>query len=322
MKRILISLLAISLSMPLWAQNSKKHKVAKDSTSTTEQSDETTVKSKKKNKKKDTDTEDQADEKTTRNKKNTKGKSKKTDEDADMPAPPKRPAPKKPVPGQHTPQQHMVNGKKSKEPAPPAITVVNYYDQLPLEFLPQVAAYKDYKASLNSRLKVKDDAQFRESMIRTKNLEKGYLDLFTPGNDNLITRVQLFQTKQIGNKPPKLIMVVEQSDCKPECTNEIHIYRKDTTWKDVTKELMPKIDYKYAYNKIREKYKQQYLDYDLFDAKNYKDDATLKKAIVFNLVPGEEKIVVKEQYLPVELYTIKFEPNAPKGKFAATKSGN
>lgn len=217
-------------------------------------------------------------------------------------------------PERHTP------GKKGKQPAPPAITVVNYYEQLPLQYLPQVADYKNYKMSLNSRLKVRDDAQFRESMIKTKNLEKGYIDLFTPGNDGLITRIQLFKAKPAGDRAPKLLMVVEESNCTPNCTNDIKIYRKDTGWVDVTKDLMPKIDYKYAYNKIKEAYKKQYLDMDLFEAKDYKDEQKLKQAIVFNIVPGDEKIVVKEQYLPVELYTIKFDANAPKGKFTASKS--
>jgi hypothetical protein len=211
-------------------------------------------------------------------------------------------------------------GRKTKEPAPPAITVVTYYDQLPLRYLPQVSDYKNFKASQNTRLKVHDDNQFRESMIRTQNLEKGYVDLITPGNEGLITRMQLFKAKPSGDRPPKILMAVEQSNCTPTCTNEIHIYRKDTGWVDVTSEVMPKIDYKYIYNRLKEAYKKQYLDLDLFEAKDYKDEQKLKQAIVFNIVPGEQKIVVKEQYLPLELYTIKFDENAPKGKFTASKS--
>lgn len=214
------------------------------------------------------------------------------------------------------------HGKKDKTPPPPAITVVTYYDQLPLKYLPQVNDYKNYKASQNTRLKVHDDNQFRESMIRTQNLDKGYVDLITPGNDGLITRIQMFKAKSAGDRPPKILLAVEQSNCTPTCTNEIHIYRKDTGWVDVTSELMPKIDYKYIYNKLKEAYKKQYLDLDLFEAKDYKDEQKLKQAIVFNIIPGEQKIVVKEQYLPLELYTIKFDENAPKGKFTATKTAH
>ena len=215
----------------------------------------------------------------------------------------------KPAPTQHpAPQTHTSSTPAKKETAAPAPEglpeVVSLYYSLPLEYLPELQKYAGDK-------KYKDDADYRKSWIKSKNDAKGYIQLQLPATDRY-TKIQMYKT---GDGSP--IMLVETNDCSPTCSNFIRVYRQDSSkWVDITDETLPQLDNKYIISKLKQAYKKQYDDLDIYKTKGYDNEDNLKKALVYDISPDLKKIVVKEQYLPLTLYEISWDG---KSKFILKK---
>jgi len=204
-----------------------------------------------------------------------------------------------------------VAGNKKGNEVPAASTeglteIISLYNSLPLENLPELQKYAGEK-------KFKDDGDYRKSWVKTEDDNKGYLLLQLPATDRF-TKIQLFKT--IDGAP---VFVVETNDCSPTCSNFIRVYKqKAGAWADVTDEMMPKLDNKFITGKLKQAYKKQYDDLDIYNTKGYDNEDNLQKALLYDISPDAKKIVVKEQYLPLNLYEINWDG---KSKFVLKKLG-
>jgi hypothetical protein len=201
--------------------------------------------------------------------------------------------------------------KKGETPAP--VTVLNYYYELPQEYLPQVGAYIARRKQEAPLVKTVDNKDLRTGFILNKDLERGYLNLQLP-NDPKYTRIQLFK----DDKSP--VLAIEVTECNPKCQNTLTFYKKsyfDSTWKESNMQYMPTIDMDYVRKKVKDTYKKEYMDLELFNSLGYESSDVLQKAIVYNISPDANKIVIREQSLPLDLYEMTW--NAEKAKFELKK---
>ncbi len=180
------------------------------------------------------------------------------------------------------------------------------YYKFPIEYLPVVKEFMDYKQSESPtdelhRVKIKDDNTMRKQIIRFKDIDKGYLMLQKPG-DTKYTRMQVYKMTN-GN----LVMAVEQSDCPNGiCSGTLQFYSKTAGgWRDATEEYYPQVDYKFVIDRLKSAYKKEYKDLELYNSHNYEDnDANLKKAITYQISPDDGSIVIQEENLPCKLYSV------------------
>ena len=179
------------------------------------------------------------------------------------------------------------------------------YYKFPLEYLPVVKDFMDYKQAQSPqdelhRVKVKDDNTMRKQIIRFKDIDKGYLMLQKPG-ESKYTRMQVYKMTN-GN----LVMAVEQSDCPNGICSGTHNFYTKTAggWRDATEEYYPQSDYKFVIDRLKSAYKKEYKDLELYNSHNYEDnDANLKKAITYQVSPDDGSIVIQEENLPCKLYS-------------------
>jgi len=100
--------------------------------------------------------------------------------------------------------------------------IESYYYVFPKEFLPVVMEFMAVKQAESPHLKVRDDNTMRSEIIRFKDIDKGYIELQKPG-DTKYTRMQVFK-KPNGS----LVMAVEQSDCQNGfCKGTLNFYSND-----------------------------------------------------------------------------------------------
>jgi hypothetical protein len=211
---------------------------------------------------------------------------------------PKKTAPKKERPMTKAEKKKAEEEEAEREAKTPK-GIVAYFYQFPKEFLPVVSEFMDKKQEENPHLKLRDDNTLREQIIRYKNVDKGYIMLQKPG-DTKYTKMQVFKMNN-GN----LLMAVEESDCNNAfCNSSMKFYSNSSgSWSDVTDTYKPEIDNKYVISSLKARYKREYKDLDLYTDKAYEDnEANLKKAIMYTIVPDEGKIAIQEQYLPTTLY--------------------
>jgi hypothetical protein len=206
------------------------------------------------------------------------------------------------------------HGKKKEDPdAPePDPEVTTLYYQLPLEDLPQVSEYITVMRPINNNDDLKDGKDLRKGFISHTDGTRQYLTLQRPG-ETKYTRIQEYKTKDF-----KRILAVETTECTGTCTNDLKFYRLEgNEWKDATNDYLYKVDQKTAIKKIKDKYKEEYMDTELFDSKGYDDPSSFAQAINYNISPDENKIIIKDQYLPLNLYEMTW--NQDKGKFDVKK---
>ena len=191
--------------------------------------------------------------------------------------------------------------------------VLTYYEKLPLEDLPQIEEYIKSKNADVAGAKVEDTKDLRKGFIRDQNLERGFLQLQL-GVDMRYTRLQMYT-----NKKGEVFMGIETYNCEASnCNSDLKFYKKAVgSWQDVTGELMPKLDYKSMAKRLKDRYKEEYLDLDVYNSRGYENPETLKASITYNISPEENKILVKETYLPFVLYDMTW--NEGKGKFDLKK---
>lgn len=299
MKRILLFAAAVVMSMHLNAQSNpkaskNKDKVGKElnnSNENVDQDGEKPSKSKKSSSKKG--------DKTTKEKTGSK-KSEPQKKAVERKAPP-RPAPRPPRPSR----------TKSNAPEPDP-EVVQMYFELPSDALPIIQDYVKREGNKVDNEDLKDGNDLRRGFIRTLDGTKGYIHLQKTG-EVPYTRIKEFKTKDF-----KRIMAVETTTCAGSCDNQLKFYRKDgSEWKDVTEEYIYKPSPKTVVSRLRDKYKETFMDLEEFDAKDYNQEANYVKAIVYTISPDVDKIVIKEQYLPLPLYEMVWDAN--KGKFSSKK---
>lgn len=298
---MLVLFLSTTASAQLW----KKHK---DKNTQTEQKDTA---------KKD-DSGDQ-DQNTDKQDKGKKKDYKKANDQARKKATSKKVTPnkyQKPAPKKYespAEKKKRLKEEAEREASMPKGVELSYYN-FPKEYLKVVQDFMAKKQAENPHLVVKDDAVLRKEIIRNKNIDKGYIMLQNPG-DNKYTRMQMYKRAN-GN----LIMVVEESDCQNNfCSGTLKFYAGSAGgWKDVTDEYYPQIDTKFVISRLKEKYKKEYKDLELYNEQGYEDnDANLKKALHYGIVPDEGKIVIQEQNLPCNLYEMTWD--VKKDKFDLNK---
>jgi hypothetical protein len=92
-----------------------------------------------------------------------------------------------------------------------------------------------------------------------------------------------------------------------------------TTWDDVTATYMPSLDRKAILNKIKDKYKKDYKDLELYNNKGYEtSDDIFRKAIIFNIT-AEGKIIMKDQYIDYPLFEMVWDAEKTKFEFKKIK---
>jgi len=231
-----------------------------------------------------------------------------------------KPAPK-PKPMTAAEKKKAAEEAAEIEAATPKGVEALYY-QFPLQYLPVVKDFMDYKQSESPqdelhRVKIKDDISLRKQIIRFKDIDRGYIMLQKPG-ESKYTKMQVYKKKN-GN----LIMAVEQTDCPNNfCSGTLQFYTKTAGgWKEATEEFYPQIDHKFVISRIKSAYKKEYKDLELYDSHSYEDnDEALKKAITYQISPEDGSIVIAEQNLPCKLYTMSWDPK--KEKFELKKVEN
>jgi hypothetical protein len=325
MQRILLCSLALLFSVAVSAQTSKKNKKKKPET---EQTDSTSIKSDTTatEKKAEEKTDPQGDDKKSTNKKdykkaNKESKTKNTSTVNTKTSTGKSTEKKTTGTTKKAPQKKMTAAEKKeyerdsieREALIPKGIEADFY-KFPAENLPIVQEFIEVKKAASPNARIKDDPFLRKQIIRFKNIDKGYLELQKPG-DTKYTRMQLF--KKANNDR---VMVVEENDCHPYClggTLKFYTYTAGK-WKDVTTEYFPQVDNKYMLSKLKAKYKKEYKDLDLYNAKGYEDnEANIKKGIIYTIAPEDQKILIQEQYLPLTLYEMIWD--AKKDKFELKK---
>lgn len=289
MKKLLLLSLALCIGMSAWAQSSKKNPKNEEKENKEQTSDDDAKKSDKKTDKKAKDSKESKDTKSTDKKAGKQEPVKKT-------PPAKKPTTTTTKPGKD-------------QPAPVGVT--NYYYELPGDALPHIGAYIKRRKEEAPLVKTVDNQDLRKGFILDKDDKRGYLNLQLP-NENKYTRIQLFKQ---GNTP---LLAVEVTECKPKCDNEFTIYRRDTgQWRNVTSEYLPPLDVKWMRKRLQEKYKEQYMDLDLYEAKGYDDETMLRNELMYGISTDENKIIIKEQGLPADLYEMTWD--AEKNKFVLKK---
>jgi preprotein translocase subunit SecG len=285
MKKLLLLFFALCIGLGAWAQSSKK-KTKNEEKENTEQTGHDSTKSVKKSVKDKKDKE-------------SKDESKKTN---------KQPSKQEPV--KKTPEKKTTTTKPgNNKPVP--VNVVNYYYELPAEALPQIGAYIKRRKEEAPLVKTVDNADLRKGFILDKDAERGYLNLQLP-NENKYTRLQLYKQ---GNTP---LLAVEVTECKPHCDNQLTIYRRDTgQWRDVTSEYLPPLDLKFIRKRLQEKYKEEYMDLDVYESKGYDDETMLRNELMYVIATDENKIFVREEGLSINLYEMTWD--AEKNKFVLKK---
>jgi DNA mismatch repair ATPase MutL len=284
MKKLLLLSLALLIVSGAWAQSSKKKPKKEENTeqTTDDNSD---------------DGGDKDSKKTTKKEKDTK-KTKESDKKETKKTPEKKPATKPAT-------------TKAGDDKPSPISILNYYYELPQDYLPQISDYIKRRKEEAPLVKTEDTKDLRKGFILNQELERGFLNLQLP-NENKYTRMQLYKT---GTTP---LLAVEVTECNPFCDNKLSIYRRDTgQWRDKTSEYLPALDMKWVRKRLQEKYKEQYMDLDIYDSRGYNDDATLEKALMYVVSPDENKIIVREQNLPIDLYEMTWD--GEKNKFVLKK---
>jgi len=196
------------------------------------------------------------------------------------------------------------------------------YYQFPLEYLPVVKDFMDYKQSESPlddlhHVRIKDDISLRKQIIRFKDIDHGYMMLQKPG-ETKYTKLQIYKKKN-GN----IIMAVEQTDCPNNvCAGTLKFYTKTAGgWKETTDEFYPQVDHKFVISRLKAAYKKEYKDLELYNSYNYEEDsAALKKAITYQIAPEDGSIVIAEQNLPAKIYIMTWDPK--KEKFDLKKVEN
>jgi hypothetical protein len=204
--------------------------------------------------------------------------------------------------------------RKKEDPnaVEPDPEVVQLYFQLPISALPQVKDYIKVMKPLNNNDDLRDGKDLRRSFIAKTDANRQYINLQRPG-ETKYTRIQEFKTKDF-----KRILAIETNACTGICNNDLKFYRNENSeWKDVTSEYMYKVEPKVVLKKIKDKYKEEYMDTELYDSKSYEDSTGFAKAINYNISLDENKIVIRDQYLSLPLYEMKW--NQEKGKFDIKK---
>jgi hypothetical protein len=302
MQRIIICLLALVFSTAVSAQTGKYKKSKKTET---EKADSTAVK--KDDESQLQDTAKKVTKKKDYKKANENAKKKTTGTGTSTGKPGtkngKTTTTKKTTPVKQKPMTTAEKKKAEQEEAEREANtpkgVEAYFYQFPKEYLPVVIEFMAVKQQQSPHLKVVDDNILRKQIIRYKNVDKGYIMLQKPG-DTKYTKLQVFK-KANGT----IVMAVEQSDCiGGVCKGSLNFYVGSAGgWKDATDEFYPQIDSKFVISRLKTKYKKEYKDLELYNEKAYEDnEANLKKAITYTIVPDEAKISIQEQYLPCTLY--------------------
>lgn len=196
-------------------------------------------------------------------------------------------------PPRPTPGSRKGKGKTDEPVATPNAAVVNTYYELPLDAIPQVRNYIEDKEDVDSK-------SIRRGFIRKQDAARGYIHLQLPADDKY-TRIQEYKTST-GQQ----VLAIETNNCSQgECNNKLKFYSKDSSgsWADVTEKYMPELDKKYILSKIKAKYKKDYSDLENYNNKGYETSEEIyNKAIIAGIDADENKIIIKEQYLPLPLY--------------------
>jgi hypothetical protein len=177
-------------------------------------------------------------------------------------------------------------------------TVELVYQDLPLEYLTQVEAYIARRKAEQPRVKTVDSKDLRTGFIRNLDTTRQYIHLQLPG-ETKYTRIQLFET----NKRNKLVGMETTVCNNGYCESGIKFYRKDTgTWREVTTDYTPVLDYKYMSSALKSVYKKAFTGLDIYESKGYGNDSTLKNALLYIISPDENKILIQEPHLSTTLY--------------------
>jgi hypothetical protein len=284
MKKLLLLTMALFIAAHAWGQSSKKKP--------------------KKEENKEQTTEDNNDEGGDEDDKKSSKKTK-TSKETEKKAPAKKTPEKKPT------TSKPATTKPGSKNQPPVVNVTNYYYELPQTALPQITEYITRRKQEAPLVKTVDNQDLRKGFILNQDLERGYLNLQLP-NEGKYTRLQLYKT---GTTP---LLAVEVTNCVPSCVNQLYIYRRDTgQWRDRTAEYIPAVDYKWIKKRLQEKYKEQYMDLDLYNSQGYENEEVLKKGLMYLVSPDEKKIIIREQNLPLDLYEMTWDE--AKSKFVLKK---
>jgi hypothetical protein len=196
-------------------------------------------------------------------------------------------------PPRPTPASRKAKGKTDEPVATPNAAVVNTYYELPLDAIPQVRNYIEDKEDVDSK-------SIRRGFIRKQDAARGFIHLQLPADDKY-TRIQEYKTST-GQQ----ILAIETNNCSQgECNNKLKFYSKGSSgsWADVTEKYMPELDKKYILSKIKAKYKKDYSDLENYNNKGYETSEEIyNKAIIAGIDADANKIIIKEQYLPLPLY--------------------
>jgi hypothetical protein len=160
-----------------------------------------------------------------------------------------------------------------------------------------------------------DDKDFRRSFIAREpnNPANPQFLKLKRGNDKKYSALQYFTSGAKG------YMAIEYTNCSGECNNSLKFWQNDNgTWSDVTTTLMPAINKKDILSRIKSKYKEDYKDLDLYNAKGYEtSDDIYNKAIMF-IITREGTIQLKDQYIDFPVAELVWDVKS--GKFDVEKA--
>ncbi len=186
---------------------------------------------------------------------------------------------------------HAQTGPKPPS-RPQAANVISMYHSLPIEFLPGVAEWQ-------KKSNLPDGQDTRKSLIEESDLTKGYLKAKAPA-ENLQTKVLMFK----DNKETPYL-AVQTMKCLGDCDSKLKVYRKDSTWTDITNQVLPVLDEKMILKTVKAGYKKTFGDEYKYEKRNYTDAAVFEKAMLMDIQP-DGTILVKDQYLPLPLFKLQW----------------
>ncbi|MDZ4839176.1 MAG: hypothetical protein SGJ04_04140 [Bacteroidota bacterium] len=211
----------------------------------------------------------------------------------------KKPAPPKPVKKPIPPKPIK---RKKGDPIPEDVSISTYYYEMPLDYFPYIKAYMISKNRDDKYAKLKDNQDFRKTFIKTRNAEKGFLELSRSG-DIAYTRLQKFISKD-----STLNVLIENSQCSASCENDIKLFqKKDREWTDVTDKKFPEFPSDAIYKSLKAQYRIIYKGDDVFNSKGFENKDVLRKAVVYVIIPDERRIIIKEFDQGIELYEITYD---------------